>query len=364
MKTKASDQNVDRRDFLRLITVGLPLLVISLLLSWYSDSEQAVEQYYAKGFYPLFSFVTKSLFEWVPFSIGDVVYIAVSIYSIFLLFSVLVALKNKSLKSATLRLLQLGIFLLTLYVYFYISWGQNYYRVPLQKQLSLNIQAITQDEYLEVVNRYIDSLNIIRGQVDIEKQSSTQAESDIQRLMFASGEQLPMLSRTQVKVKHPISSHLISFFTITGYFNPFTHEVHVNQLMPKTSYPFTVAHELSHQMGIGLEDECNFVAFLMLHDSPNLWYRYAAYYETVQYLLRPLYFQNKEKYEYYVRRMSDTVRGDYLADQKFWRGYLGWVSTFSERFYSGYLRHNNQPEGSTRYTLMGRLVVAWENQLK
>ncbi|MGO1244840.1 MAG: DUF3810 domain-containing protein [Sphingobacterium sp.] len=357
-KTKAS-----RRRVVRLLSVGIALLVIALCLGLLNQNEQAVEQYYAKGFFPLFSYGMKIIFGWIPFSIGDLVYVGLVWCILFFIGSAFVIVfKHKFVKGAVIRLLQLGVFLLAVYVYFYVSWGQNYYRIPLQKQLSLNDTAIKQDDYLAVVDRYIDSINTMREGIEMGKQCRIQAEIDIEQLMLASTDKLPMLSRSQVKVKHPISSHLISYFTVTGYFNPFTHEVHVNQVMPKTSYPFTVSHELAHQMGIGLEDECNFVAFLTLHDHPNIWYRYAAYYETVHYLLRPLYYQNRERYNDYVNRMSDKVREDYRQDHAFWQSYIGWISSLSDMFYGGYLRHNNQPEGAMRYTLMGRLVVAWENQ--
>lgn len=363
MRTKVNEKGyVSPRKFRYLIIVGLVFLGISILLSWFSRDEQGVERYYANGFYPLFSFIAKGLFSWIPFSVGDLVYVGLFVAIIYFFVSSLIALSNKFLKRTILRLLQLMLLLLATYVYFHISWGQNYYRVPLQKQFSLDVQSVTQDEYISVVERYIDSLNRIRASIDIRLQDRSLAETDIEQLMLASSEKFPMLSRTQVKVKHPISSHLISFFTVTGYFNPFTQEVHVNQMMPKTSYPFTVAHELAHQMGIGLEDECNFVAFLALRDHSNPWYRYAAYYETVQYLVRPLYYQDKSKYSSYLNLMSDEVRSDYNADKEFWKGYRSWINTVSAHLYGSYLRHNNQPEGIARYTLMGRLVVAWEYQ--
>lgn len=365
MRTRAKGKTKVSRRVGRLLSGGIALIVIVLCLHLFARNEQAVEQYYAKGFYPLFSYGTKILFGWVPFSVGDLVYVGLVLCVLFIIGSALViAFKHKCVKGAVRRLLQLSVFLLAVYVYFYISWGQNYYRVPLQKQLSLNVKDIKRDDYLAIVDRYIDSLNIMREGIEMDKQGRIQAERDIEQLMLASTDKLPMLSRSEVKVKHPISSDLISFFTVTGYFNPFTHEVHVNQAMPKTSYPFTVSHELAHQMGIGLEDECNFVAFLTLHDHPNIWYRYAAYYEAVHYLLQPLYYQNRESYNDYVKRLSVKVREDYRQDQAFWQGYIGWVSSLSDLFYGGYLRHNNQPEGATRYTLMGRLVVAWENQKK
>ncbi|WP_133166361.1 DUF3810 domain-containing protein [Sphingobacterium haloxyli] len=344
-----------------LVAVAICLSVM-LLLSWIKASPTFVEQYYSRQFYPFFSHVPKLLFGWFPFSIGDVFYVVLSGTLLWAAISSVIALSRRKWATAQKRLMQLVLVLFGTYIYFYVSWGLQYYRVPLQQQLDLEIDTIVQADYIDILDRYIIEINELREQLDTSKMDKDRARQELQQLMAESGDRLPMLSRTQVKAKQPVSSVLASYFTVTGYFNPFTQEVQVNAVMPETSYPFTVVHELAHQMGIGFEDECNFIAFLMLHDHPDNWYRYAAYYETVQYLLRPLYFSDKTRYTAYVNKLSAAARNDYENERLFWQQYYGTFNRLTNLFYGSYLRHNNQPEGMARYSLMSRLVIAWEKQ--
>lgn len=337
-------------------------LVVMFALSWIKQSPAFIEQYYSRQFYPLFSYLPKFLFGWLPFSAGDVCYILLSGSVLWLAILLVIALVKRKWGIAQKRLMRLVLVLLGTYIYFYVSWGLHYYRIPLQQQLGLQIDTIVQEDYIEILDRYIIEINQLREQLDTSIMDKPQARQALQQLMNESNDRLPMLSRTQVRAKQPLSSELVSYFTVTGYFNPFTQEVQVNGVMPKTSYPFTVVHELAHQMGIGFEDECNFIAFLMLRDHSNIWYRYAAYYETVQYLLRPLYFEDKMLYESYVAKLSADVRRDYAEERLFWQQYYGTFNRLTNVFYGSYLRHNNQPEGMARYSLMSRLVIAWEKQ--
>lgn len=358
MKPKVNLKSRSKRYFIAIAVC----LVVMFVLSWIKQSPAFIEQYYSRQFYPLFSHLPKLLLGWLPFSIGDVFYVFLSGSLLWIAISSVMALVKRKWEAARKRLMQFVLVLLGTYIYFYVSWGLNYYRVPLQQQLGLQIDTIVQEDYIEILDRYIVEISQLRKQLDTSMMDKTYARQELQQLMDESGDRLPMLSRTQVKAKQPLSSRLVSYFTVTGYFNPFTQEVQVNGIMPKPSYPFTVVHELAHQMGIGFEDECNFIAFLMLQDHSNVWYRYAAYYETVQYLLRPLYFEDKMLYESYVAKLSADVRRDYAQERLFWQQYDGTFNRLTSWFYGGYLRHNNQPEGMARYSLMSRLVIAWEKQ--
>ncbi|MFD2968497.1 DUF3810 domain-containing protein [Sphingobacterium bambusae] len=338
------------------------LLPIIFLLELFKQYPNAVERYYSQGFYSLFSYLPKWLIGWIPFSVGDLFYIVALLSFLGLIVGAIIRLFRKQWQLAWLYVLRVFTLCLLLYGYFYVSWGMNYYRVPLQEQLQLQVDSLNQDDYLDVLNRYIDTLNKLRARIDTTALDRAKVQHELAAMMREKTEFLPMLSRTQVCAKNPLSSELVSYFTVTGYLNPFTQEVQVNAIAPTTSYPFTVVHELAHQMGIGFEDECNFIAFLALHDHPNLRYQYAAYYETVEYMLRPLYFQDEERYRAYVLKLSDAVKGDYRDDRLFWQRYRGPVDRLMGFFYGNYLKHNNQPEGAARYSLMSRLVVAWDRK--
>lgn len=344
-----------------LIAVALCLIVI-LLLSFIKKSPHFIEQYYSRQFYPLFAQFSKMLFGWLPFSMGDLLYVLLLGSVLGIAISTIRAFIKRKWSTAQQHLIRLTLVALGAYIYFYVSWGLQYYRVPLQQQLNLQIDTITSEEHLRILDRYITEANHLRARLDTTQLDKARARRELEKLMRGSENRLPMLSRTQVKAKEPLSNTLVSHFTVTGYFNPFTHEVQVNGMVPKAAYPFTVVHELAHQMGIGFEDECNFIAFLMLQDHSDTWYRYAAYYETVQYLLRPIYFQDKALYERYLSKLSQDVLADYEKERAFWRPYQGTFNTLTNLIYGSYLRHNNQPEGMARYSLMSRLVIAWEQK--
>ena len=132
--------------------------------------------------------------------------------------------------------------------------------------------------------------------------------------------------------------------------------------MPLISYPFTVAHELSHQMGIGFEDECNFIAFVKLKDNPDPWFQYSAYYQSVTYLLRTLYLVDSTQFGAYQDKLSPKVILDIKEEQSYWRQYTGWLTDVSGIFYNQYLKYNNQAEGMARYGMVSRLIIAWEQK--
>ncbi len=362
MKTRHNPSTALQRRIKRQYVLIAVTLLVLLLIHAAKQSPAWVEQYYSRLFYPAFSYLPKLLVGWVPFSVGDVFYFLLLLALSLPIVHALVKLFKKQWLPAWFRFLQFVTVCLVSYAYFYVSWGLNYYRIPLQQQLQLQVDSIDQATYFDVLDRYIVKVNTLRNSLDTQAIDRAQVEQDIEALMKRNEALLPMLSRTQVHAKRPISSTLVSYVGVTGYLNPFTQEVQVNAIAPGTGYPFTVAHELAHQMGIGFEDECNFTAFVVLHDHPNKRYQYAAYYETVDYLLQSLYMQDEQRFRRYVEKLSPAVKSDYAADRLFWQRYRGPVDRLMGMFYGNYLKHNNQPEGVARYSLMARLVVAWDKK--
>ncbi len=335
-------------------------LIISLfLLNWGIRDHQGVEEYYSRLFYPLFSQLPQFFVGWIPWSIGDFVYASLSILllsSIYLIFHALFKLRWNL---AFHRLLKFITYILSIYLYFNVSWGINYYRTPITKQMNLDVDTVILTDHLTILNQHIQKLNTLRESIQFHNYPLDSINQEVSMLMKADQE-FPMLSKTQVQIKSPINNTLASYFGVSGYFNPFTHEAHVNLQMPKASYPFTVAHELSHQMGIGFEDECNFIAFVKLYKQENPLLAYTAYYESVNYLMRSLYLVDRNEYDKLKALLSEKVIADLKAEQLYWKDYSGWINSLSSLFYNQYLKHNNQAEGMARYGLVSRLIIAYE----
>lgn len=251
-------------------------------------------------------------------------------------------------------------FLCVLYTFFYVNWGLNYYRLPITKHLGLDVDETHANDYRDVLGKYIVMANTLRDQLDVKSQSRLGVRVDLQEYIRQDTVFAPLLSKTQVHAKSPLSSALVSYFTVSGYFNPFSMEAHVNQEIPNSSYPFVYVHELAHQMGIGFEDECNFIAYVKLHQQQDPWFAYSAYYESVSYLLRSLYLVDPVLFKRYKEQLSPKVLGDFKTDQEFWKNYTGWIADISGLFYDQYLKHNNQAEGMARYGMVTRLIIAYE----
>ncbi len=342
------------------LTIGFCWVII-VLLELLKTKESWVEQYYAQMFYPAISYLYIVLFSWIPFSIGDIFYATIAIvltYNVVLVFRELFRKQWYNLK---LNLARIIFILSTVYVIFTVNWGLNYFRQPVADKFGFSDAKITREDHLKILDKYIAIANELREKVDVNSNSKNGVKGDLTEIVLQDTLLKDYLCKTQVRAKEPISSVLASYFTVSGYFNPFTLEVQVNQLIPNASFPFVTVHELTHQMGVGFEDECNFIAFLTLKDNRDVWYKYSAYYSAVEYLLHPLY-GNKELFDQYKSKLSPKVLADFKAEREFWMSYRGWIDKVSGVFYNQFLKHNNQPEGLERYNMMTTLLVAWEKQ--
>lgn len=356
MKHKAN-QHILKKYYVTIGLCGLLIVLIELL----KTQPHWIEKYYSQLFYPAISYLYIILFSWIPFSVGDIFYAftgVILLYNTWLIFSSLFKKNWYNLKLSSVRII---FYLSTIYIAFNINWGLHYFRQPVAEKFDLNNQNISRDDYLKVLDKYITIVNDLRENIDLSEKSKNGVKGDLAEIVFRNTLLKDYLCKSQIKAKEPISSELASYFTVSGYFNPFTLEVQVNQLIPNASYPFVHVHELTHQMGVGFEDECNFIAFLILKDNEDTWYKYSAYYSAVEYLLRSLY-GDKELIDFYKAKLSPKVIHDFKQEREFWQSYRGWVDKVSGVFYNQFLKHNNQPEGLERYSQMTTLLVAWEKQ--
>lgn len=334
-----------------------------LLLNWFVTDSERVEAVYSRAFYPFYQYLPKLIFGLLPFSVGDLLYLAIVLVLLYLVVRTIVLLFKKQFHNAWRGVLMSVGTALSLYIFFHLAWAINYYRVPVSKQLNLSVDTILLEDHLGVLAEQIQLANSLRAKINFEGKVRTRANAQIEELM-RNDQEFPMLSKTQIHIKKPLSSVMISSFGTSGYLNPFSNEAHANADMPITSYPFTVTHELAHQMGIGFEDECNFIAYVKLRNHQDPWFQYAAYYESIQYLLRSLYLVDESIFQQYKAKLSEGIKSDLKKDQSYWENYTGWLTNVSGLFYDQYLKHNNQREGMARYGLVSRLIITYEINMR
>ncbi|HLQ98749.1 MAG TPA: DUF3810 domain-containing protein [Sphingobacterium sp.] len=344
---------------LKTTAFGISLLCVVIQLFKHFGGAW-VEEVYSRKIYLYIAIVKGWIWNNFPFSFGDIFYILVIIVFVFLLIQLIKALAKKNKLKISHTFIRLYICVLSLWVYFDVSWGINYYRTPFAEYLGVESKEIEENYYEEIIKGYIDKTNSLRNEIDMERWDRTIANEEVTSFIQNDKRWTDYLSRAPLAIKYPVYSELISYTLVSGYFNPYTHEAHVNQKMPLMTYPFTVAHELSHKMGVGFEDECNFLAFLYLKDMSDPWYRYAAYLSISQYMLRDMFGIDYERYKVLSNLFSTAVKKDIQEEQSYWEKYSGFYSQISSFFYNFYLLGNNQPEGLKRYSYVSRLIYNWE----
>lgn len=325
-----------------------------------------VENIYSGGIYKLISWLLHPILGWIPFSVGDVLYISVIIYLLYAVFNLVRLLLIKGIKSAARFVLKLFIGLETAIIIFYLFWGINYSRPPAAELLNLQDTSYTLKDVATVTRLLTDSANALRSSLTPQdlKQSNTLIYANAVKAV----EQLSGVSKKfdaiAPQVKPSIISPLLNYLETSGYFNPFTGEAQINWQMPLFDRPFTACHEMTHQIGFGREDEADFGGYLAGIRSNDKLLRYSAYYAGTIEFLRYLRRRDTVAHHQLKAMLSLGVKQDLKTDSLYWTTYAGRIGMMSGRFYDSFLKANNQPAGLYTYNRMIRLTMAWYRRKK
>jgi hypothetical protein len=338
------------------ICLGILAIAIKIL----SLSPRAVENYYATGFYPVISRLQRLLFGWIPFSVGDLVYLFVAIWLLYRLVNLIRRLIRREVNKAWLwtACRRIIFALLLIYVLFNGLWGLNYDRRGIASQLQLNVQPYSTPELarlLTLVCVRLNTLDSLGGLASAGAVPSRALFTGAVRSYDSLAARDPRFAYSFPSIKSSLYGYLNDYLGFGGYYNPFTGEAQVNTTLPELEQPFTACHEMGHQLGYAKENEANFSGYLSARSSADPAFRFSVYADLYLYAARELYVRDSNL----VRPLRDHLR-------PFVRQYFREVARFNRRFenpfepvvrglYGNYLRANSQPQGIMTYNE----VVAW-----
>jgi hypothetical protein len=336
------------------------LAVFILLLMVAANYPQFIEHYYSEGLYPFICHVLHPVFNLFPFSMGDVIYIAVIVYLLYALIILIRLAFKKQLLQAGLYMLKLVIGLQCSILVFYLFWGMNYFRPPAGQLLNLRDSVYTTAQLKSVTAVLIDSANATRKRL-----TPADFNQDNKHIYQTAITAVKALSRKADKfetynpeIKPSVLTPVLNYISTSGYYNPFTSEAQMNYQMPIFERPVTACHELAHQMGYGAEDEANFVGFLAGVNSKDKLQQYSAYHLAVDEFMHALYFRDSLANKALKPRVSVAVHNDFKAERKYWLSYQNKAEIITSIFYDKFLKANNQPQGIKTYNRMVQLVMA------
>ena len=336
------------------------IIFIAVILRLSTLSKSLIENVYSRFFYKGLAGNLNKLSGRFSFSLGEILLI---VFIILLILFIVFTVKNLITEKDKLKILFNFLYTIVcafviLYIIFMSVWGLNYYRAPLTENYSDYAEReINNEDIYSLAEYLIKDINNLKNQMKYQNINTNfqalnrMVEADYKNIF----EEFDFLNMHYVRTKPIKSSKLFLYLQILGIYNPFTFESNVNILIPYVSFPFTIAHEMSHQIGISYEDEANFLAYLVCSKSEDLFIRYSGAFETLLYLLGQL--NRDEDYGHLIDNLNEETKKEIREYGEFWRGYSGKLSKASRKVNDAYLKANSQKEGVQSYSRVVRLLV-------
>ncbi len=348
------------KPLLKRITIILLLALCIYLLIVFAGHPHAVEKYYSQGLYPAICFVIHPVLGLLPFSFGDLLYIAVVTYLVYAVIKFIAHLFKKRFLRAGMLATGLVIGMQSGLLMFYLFWGMNYFRPSAAQRLNLKESKFSLNELRAVTSILIDSANATRARVtpaDLALPNDTIYNRAV-KAVRALGSTSTNFKTYSPGIKPSLLTPLLNYIGTSGYYNPFTTEAQLNYQQPVFVRPFVACHEMSHQMGYGAEDEANFVGYLAATGSSDRLLRYSAYQLAVREFMFSVYMADSLVNKELKKRISPQVKADYKQEREYWRAYQNKANVITGIFYDNFLKANNQPQGLDTYNQMVTLVMA------
>ena len=304
---------------------------------------EVTEKCYAQGIYPYIASILSTLSSLFPFSLDDIFYTVLIFTPLVLLISIFT--KRIKWKAAGKFLLNI---LASVYVLFYMLWGFNYFRSPLPERLGIKDREPDTEEFMQFIRQYVAELNQLHCDFDTINKAETNRliEETYQQLAPVLQFEYPMGKRPDKKITF---SSFYAKSGITGYFGPFFNEVHVNKKVLPIEYPFVLAHEKAHQLGVTSEAEANFYSWLVCTHSSSQQIRYSAKLFISFHFFRQA--RGLEDYKNLVAEISPEVQADIDRISEHWKKLRNaTMDKTASKLNDAYLKHNNIKSGIKDYT--------------
>lgn len=319
-----------------------------------------VEKWYSLGFYPFISHLYRSLYGWLPFSIGDVMYLFLIVYALYWLYKNRIAIRFNIWQSLT----NLVAIFAVLHLTFYMSWGLNYFRIPLAQTLELQENFITSELIFVTETLALESNSMQRKLTgdSISPVYIPYSTAEIYAKTTEAYQQLELentnFSYHKPSLKSSLISRGLSYMGYGGYLNPFTGEAQVNRLLPTYRLPVVSAHEIGHQLGYSAENETNFIGFLATRANPDPYFKYSAATFALNYCLLELNRRDSLTRKKITQKLNPGVRANFAESNTFWKHYKNPLEPLFKAVFNRYLEANKQKDGIASYNRIVGLLVA------
>lgn len=353
----------DRKPLRNTLRNGIALSLVPQigLVSWLSGHPEVVEQYYSNGIYPIISIFFRTLFGWIPFSVGEIIYTLLAIIGIRYIIR-----NRRKIKANKLAFLRDVVVVLSIFYFtFHLVWGLNYYRQPIANQFGIENEA-TFEDIKRLTTELVQKTNTLQFQLTGDSTAIVQLPYTRNEIFDRTvdnysrlGRQKPLLVYNRPSIKKSMYSIPSSYMGIGGYLNPFTNEAQVNRKTPLFRFPVVCGHEIGHQVGYSAENETNFIGYYVTVKNQDPYFQYTAYAYALSYCLNALHRSDKAIAKALYEQLNKGVIKNYQELSAFHDAYENPFEPIFKSVFSTFLKANNQKDGIQSYGKVVNLLVGY-----
>lgn len=346
------------------VRILITVLCIVIMKGLFTFSDWFAGLYFHR-FYIWISNLLRIVLGTIPFSIGDVIYAAWIITGCIYLLKLCYKLIKTQWKDSFLFFLKGIQSILSLYLAFLVLWGFNYDRFSLEEDLHLSVSEYNEQQLYKLADTLLQQVNAARIEMG-DTLHETHPGADSAKLFEQAAIAYEQAAKEwpSVRYKHPclkasLYGTWMNYMNVGGYLNPFTGEAQVNVTTPGFLHPFTICHEVAHQLGYAPEEEANFIGYLVASHAGEVRFRYAANFEMFMYSIRQLRWQDTTMVKELWQKAVPGVHEDYRQMKNFYRRYSSPVDDYTSAIYDQYLKANKQEKGIHSYSEVVGWLIAW-----
>jgi hypothetical protein len=315
-----------------------------------------VERWYSSRFFAFIQPPITAATNLVPIAVFDVVLAALVAVLVLIAVSVARAWSRGRWRAVAQGASAVAVLAAGLFLWFWVVWGLNYRRVPIDERLARVTTTREDDAVLALATRAVSEVNALHpaahaaGFVDAPERDAKFREA-FSATLAALGHTSPV---EPGRLKRTILGPYFRWAGVDGMISPFTLEVLGNPDLLPFERPFVSAHEWGHLAGFGDEAEASFVGWVTcMHGGPAT--RYSGWLFLLWQARAEVTRQARAKLD---AALGPGPRADIAAVvARLERGTKPQLQRVSWAAYDQYLKANRVDEGVRSYSRVLELLA-------
>lgn len=338
--------------------------VLALFIFLMSCSKHLIFNYYQPFIYTPVTYILRTFSSLFSFAIGEWMYFIICILLIISLIKGVY--KQKAIIISSLYWKHLGLRLLNgavkLYIVFELFWGLNYQKQSPAADFNMDPPHVYTEAQMDSLSlQLIQQMNLSRAKLSDSiintfdfKGINEKTQIEYQLIVTS----YPFLKYRQPSIKKAQFPILGDFIGYTAFYQPLTGEAIIRGDLPVLTLPFTMSHEIAHQLGYASETEANFIAFVIGTESNNPLFNYSTQLQLFTYA-QQAHLNNIAKrgdykqFEKVIARNKLLISPLVLSDRKKIRSFFmrkqDLLIPGSTQLYDQFLQWNQQAKGIESY---------------